>query len=224
MDNQFETAPIIDAGKEWTALTDMGKTSAEIFAAWGLPQYGFASSGGKGLIPTEVNCMTYTRVNINGHKSTVDFSFHNDKVIEVSYRFTIYTTYDDYTPYDEAESTTNKLLNMLNEPVWIFKKSGKNGTRILEPIFTSFMTDEKYMISIYATYSHAEQSYLLSIDVISYNPDSTLTLLLFNQGTGSMQGYWQRDDFTKGGDYDKLVKLREKLKAKIDRLEKEHLK
>ena len=212
-DKDYENVPVIEPSADWSWLSDIGKTYAEITARWGLPQWYFYAGRNlsKGRLAEEYN-MTYHNVNLNGHLYSINYMFYNNIVIRITGQTNLPVSDDENAPYFDAVMA--ELKGVMDEPVWIHRIN----PRLKKHIY--YLADDKYLATIDNLYGN--QAFpLLCIMIQSHDTDFAAAAYIGMPSTvGMMMNGWERNDVAKGGDYAKLVKVEQKIMTQMEEVEK----
>lgn len=207
-DNDYKTLPVTEPAADWTWLTDMGATKPELIARWGQP-HGYLHARknfAEGRL-TEEYSMAYHNVNLKGHLYSITYMFYKDTVIWITGQTDLPVSDDENKPYFDEVMT--ELTDIMDDPAWV---------HIINPrlrTFTYYLADEKYLASIDNIFG-SQAFPRLSIMVLSHDTDCIGIYI----GFPVMLSYWERDDVEKGGDYAKLVKVDQKIRAQLAEIEK----
>lgn len=118
-----------------------------------------------------------------------------------------------YLFYNDAATKVESL----HEPLWIYKTEIGRYEAVVHKYY---LADEKYLAVIIAQ-PDDKANLRLNITISPLDAGDAMDFKVLAGYMRLMQDYWQHDDVAKGGDYNKLVKLKEKLEVTAEQMYEE---
>lgn len=211
IDNAPETAPVIKPAADWNWVSDMDKTVDEIMARWDRPQsYSFGKEYFMNSALDELSAMSYRSIELNGHMYQILYLFHKNKPLYIMGATSLHVSNDAKIQY--ADDIMTELIGVLDNPAWVYYI-----TRLKMHYY--MLVDEKYMVTIDNSLRELDSTGL-EIFVESHDINYKPSFYMIPSSLGIMASQWEREDTRKGGDYAKLLRVKQEADAYTAKISK----